>query len=90
LPNYAYSYPNSKPTLGKERKPNPLFTFRSDLYLMIVAVDYSQIEIMIVEDGKNLFENHFQNFIDGVYDEEIERLRRELKPMFEYIGLAKI
>jgi hypothetical protein len=89
LPNYAYSYPNSKPTLGKERKPNPLFNFRSDLYLMIVEPDYSQIEILIVEDCKNLAEEYLQSLIDGYFDEEIERLRKEVKPMFEYIGYAK-
>jgi hypothetical protein len=89
-PNYAYSYPNSKPTIGKQRNPNPLFTFRNDLYLMIIAPDYSQIEILIVEDGKNFAEPYLQNLIDGVFDEEIEGLRKAAKPMFEYIGYAKI
>jgi hypothetical protein len=89
FPVFAYSYPNSNPTIGKDSHPNPLYTFRNDLYLMIVAPDYSQIELLIVEDGKNHFEHHFQNLIDGLYDEVIERLKKEVKPMYEYIGLAK-
>jgi hypothetical protein len=88
-PNYSYSYPNSKPTIGKQRNPNPLFTFKNDLYLMIVAPDYSQIEILIIEDCKNYAEHYLQNLIDGIYDEEIDRLKKEVKPMFEYIGYAK-
>src|ERR1019366_1606758 len=33
-PEIAYSYPNKNPFIGKDKKPNPLFPFRDDLYLM--------------------------------------------------------
>jgi hypothetical protein len=89
FPEFGYSYPNSNPTIGKDNKPNPLYTFRNDLYLMIIAPDYSQIELLIFEGRKNLLEPYLQNLIDGVYDEVIERLKKEVKPMYEYIGLTK-
>ncbi len=86
-PNFAYSYPNKKPFLGKERKPNPLFSFGNDLYLILTDNEYSFFEIFIIEEGRNLAEHYMQLFINGYYEAEIQKLKAEAKPFFNYIEL---
>jgi len=84
---YAYGYPNANPFIGKERKPNPLFPFRNDGYLFIVNADYSQIELLIFQEARNLIHSHYQRLIDGAFDEDLQRCRDEAKPYFNYLGL---
>ena len=83
---YGYGYPNAKPRLSNG-EPNPLYPFKNDGYLFIVNKDYSQIEILILPDGRNLISHYYQHLIDGYFDTELQRLRAEAKPFFEYIGL---
>jgi hypothetical protein len=85
-PNYAYSYPNKKPFIGQKREPNPLFPFGNDLYLILTNKEYSFFEILIIEGGRNLAEHYFQDLINGAFDSEIEKLRAEAKPFFNYFG----
>lgn len=87
FPNFAYSYPNKKPFIGTKRDPNPLYSFGNDLYLIIKSPDYSTFEILIFEGGRNLAEHYLQSLIDGNFDAEIQTLRAEAKPLFEYTGL---
>ena len=47
----------------------------------------TEIEILILPDGRNLISHYYQHLIDGYFDAEIQRLRAEAKPIFEYIGL---
>lgn len=83
---YGYGYPNAKPRLSNG-EPNPLYPFKNDGYLFIINKDYSQIEILILPDGRNLISHYYQHLIDGYFDTELQRLRAEAKPFFEYIGL---
>ena len=87
-PEFAYSYPNKKPFLTN-REPNPLYEFGNDLYLMVKSPDYSSIEVIIIEGGRNLSESHLQGLIDGFYESEINQLRSEAKPLYNYIGYSK-
>jgi hypothetical protein len=82
---YGYGYPNAKPRLSNG-EPNPLHPFKNDGYLFIVNKDYTQIEILILADGRNLISHYYQHLIDGFFDAEIQRLRLEAKPYFEYMG----
>ncbi len=82
---YGYGYPNAKPRLSNG-DPNPLHLFKNDGYLFIVNKDYTEIEILILTDGRNLISHYYQHLIDGYFDAEIQRLRSEAKPYFEYIG----
>jgi hypothetical protein len=54
---------------------------------MLIAPDYSQIEIFIIEDNRNLPDHNLQHLINGDFEAEIQKLRAEAKPFFEYIGL---
>lgn len=85
-PNFAYSYPNKKPFITVKREPNPLFPFGNDLYLIIKSPDYTTIEIFVFEGGRNLAEHYLQSLIDGDFDAEIQKLRDEAKPLFDYSG----
>lgn len=82
---YGYGYPNSKPRLSNG-EVNPLFPYKNDGYLFIVNKDYTQIEILIISDGRNLISHYYQHLIDGGFDTEIELFRNEAKPFHEYIG----
>lgn len=83
---YGYGYPNAKPRLSNG-EPNPIYPFKNDGYLFILNKDYSQIEILIIRDGRNLISHYYQHLIDGHFDTEIQKMRAEARPFFEYIGL---
>ncbi|MCZ2101283.1 MAG: hypothetical protein LC107_07080 [Chitinophagales bacterium] len=82
---YGYGYPNAKPRLSNG-EPNPLHPFKNDGYLFITNKDYTQIEVLIISDGRNLISHYYQHLIDGYFDGEIQRLRADAKPFYEYIG----
>ena len=83
FPEFGYGYPNSKPRLASGL-PNPQFQFRNDGYLFIVNKDYSEIELIVVQDGRNLISSYYQKMIDGGFDLDIERLRSHAKPFYQY------
>ena len=83
---YGYGYPNAKPRLNNG-EPNPLHPFKNDGYLFIINKDYTEIEVLILVDGRNLISHYYQHLIDGFFDTEIQRLRLEAKPFYAYIGL---
>lgn len=85
-PQFGYGYPNAKRLLSNGEE-NPLFNFRNDGYLFILSKDYSEIEILIIQDGRNLISSYYQLLIDGALDNEINELRNEVKPFFNYEGL---
>ncbi len=84
---YGYGSPNKKPFIGKEKKPNPLYKYANDGYLFIVNKDYTEIEILIIVDGRNLLNYYYQNLIDGNFETELNELRANAKPFYNYIGL---
>ena len=65
---FGYGYPNAKMLLSNGSQ-NPLFPFRNDGYLFIVNKDYSEIEILIIPDGRNLISSYYQKLIDGGFDD---------------------
>ncbi len=84
-PQFGYGYPNAKRLLSNGQN-NPQFDFRNDGYLFILNKDYSQIEILVIPDGRNLISSYYQLLIDGGLDEEIKELRKAAKPFFNYEG----
>ncbi len=81
--NIGFGYPNSKRHLSNG-KENPLFTYRNDGYLFLMNKDYSEIEILVIQDGRNIISAHYQTLIDGQYDEILLELRAKAKPFFNY------
>jgi hypothetical protein len=86
-PLVGYGYPNSNPRLGNGNR-NPLFEFRNDGYLFVLNSDYSEIEVLIIKDGRNLIGSYYQMMIDGAFDEQLQKLRGQAEPFFLYEGLG--
>ncbi len=83
FPEIGYGYPNAKRLLGNG-KLNPLFKNRNDGYLFLMNYDYSEIELFIIPDGRNLINLYYQKMIDGDFDQEIKKLRNQARPFFNY------
>ncbi|MBK6362023.1 MAG: hypothetical protein IPF52_00445 [Saprospiraceae bacterium] len=67
---------------------NPLFEFRNDGYLFLINQDYSEIELLIISDGRNLISSYYQKLIDGGFDDELKNLRQQAKDFYKYEGLV--
>jgi len=86
-PEIGYGYPNANRLL-KNGSKNPLFEFRNDGYLFILNKDYSEIEVLIILDGRNLISSYYQKLIDGGFDDEVRQLRQQAKVFYQYDGLV--
>lgn len=86
-PLFAFGYPNPKKFISKDKKPNPLFEFRNDLYLFIINTDFTEIEVLIIPNNRHLANQHYQRLIDNEYSDILESLRKKYKPYFPYLGL---
>ena len=73
-PNFAYGYPDK----------NKQCIYSNDGYLFKINEDYSLIELFIVPNGRNHIQGYLNEMIDGTFDDDIERLRQEAKPFFNY------
>ena len=83
FPEYGYGYPNAKRLLANGCI-NPQFDFRNDGYLFVLNKDYSEIELLIIPDGRNLISGYYQRLIDGDFDSELKSLRNQARPFFYY------
>lgn len=82
-PEIGYGYPNANRLLSNGSL-NPLFEFRNDGYLFLINRDYSEIELLIIPDGRNLISSYYQKMIDGGFDDEIRQLRQQAKAFYNY------
>lgn len=83
FPEIGYGYPNANRLL-KDGSQNPLFEFRNDGYLFLMNKDYSEIEILVIPDGRNLISSYYQKLIDGGFDDDIQALRHQAKTFYHY------
>jgi len=86
-PEIGYGYPNPNRLLSNGNK-NPLFDFRNDGYLFLINKDYSEMELLIIPDGRNLISSYYQKMIDGGFDDEVRQLRQQAKVFYQYSGLC--
>jgi len=82
-PEIGYGYPNANRLLSNDSL-NPLFEFRNDGYLFLINRDYSEIELLVIPDGRNLIGSYYQKMIDGGFDDEVRQLRQQAKAFFNY------
>jgi hypothetical protein len=82
-PEIGYGYPNANRLLSNG-SPNPLFDFRNDGYLFLMNKDYSEIELLIIPDGRNLISSYYQKLIDNGFDEELKKFRQNSQIFFNY------
>ncbi|WP_187262632.1 hypothetical protein [Pontibacter beigongshangensis] len=83
FPEYGYGYPNANRLLSN-REPNPLFPFRNDCYLFIANADLTRVEVLVFINGRNLVTAYYPNLIDGHLDKELQSLRAQAKPFYNY------
>lgn len=86
FPEIGYGYPNANRLL-KDGSQNPLFQFRNDGYLFLLNQDYTEIELFVIPDGRNLISSYYQKMIDGGFDDDVKRLREQAKVFYSYDGL---
>jgi hypothetical protein len=87
FPQYGYGYPYSERFMGNGSE-NPLYHFRNDGYLIIMDDDRSELELIVIPDSRNMISSHYSLLLDGELDGEIDHLRMEAKPFYEY-GYSK-
>lgn len=84
-PEYGYGNPPYSQMLGKNRnKPNPLFIYRNDLYLFVLKPDYSEVELIIIPEQKNLWNTYYFKLIQGELDEILQELRKKAVVFYDY------
>lgn len=83
-PQFAFGSPNSKEQL-KNGEKNPMALYKSDGYLFILSNDFSEIEVLILPSCAHLIELLFQQLLDGSFEEQIESMRSQAKPFFNYM-----
>lgn len=86
FPEIGYGYPNANRMLTNANI-NPQFEFRNDGYLFLMNTDYSEIELLVIPDGRNLITSYYQRMIDGDFDAEVKMLRDQARPFCRYDGL---
>jgi len=86
-PDIGYGYPNSKTSLSNG-SPNPLFRFGNDGYIFLLNPDLSEVEIIVIQEGRNLITSYYQKMIDGGLEDELRNLRQRAKPFFNYEGFV--
>ncbi|MHC1774014.1 MAG: hypothetical protein AB9834_01250 [Lentimicrobium sp.] len=86
-PGIGYGYPNANRLLSNG-SINPLFQFRNDGYLFLLNRDYSEIELLVIPDGRNLISSYYQKMIDRGFDDEVRELRNQAKPFYRYDGFV--
>nr|WP_299424051.1 hypothetical protein [uncultured Emticicia sp.] len=80
---FSYGYPNARTKL-RDGSENPLLPFRFDGYLFLTDKELKRIELFIVVGGKNCIREFYCHLLDGELDSEINRLRAEARPYFNY------
>jgi hypothetical protein len=80
----GYGYPPDTKTL-KGGKENVFFDNRADGYLFLANKDFSQIEILIIPNGKHIVQGVAKQLADGKLNEILQQFRAEAKPIFQYL-----
>ena len=57
-PQFAYGYPNGNRELSNG-SVNPFLDYRYDGYLFIINTELTEIELLIIHDGRNLISSYY-------------------------------
>ena len=81
--NIGYGYPNPKYRLSNSQL-NPLYKNRNDGYIFIHNEEYSEVELLVFPDKKDLIDSIYNHIIDGHYDEQLEYIQVGAKVFYDY------
>ena len=83
LTGYAYGYPLSTATYGKNEKPNPFYEYSKDGFLFKVcqndpnSVKPTQIELIVLDNAKPLIASYCKMLQQGGFDEALQLMRKQ-------------
>lgn len=80
---FGYGEPNDNKTL-KSGEPNPMLLFCEDGYLFIINPDFTEVEILIISKGRYLIHGYTKMLASGAYNEALQAMREQAKPIFNY------
>lgn len=90
LSGFAYGYPNTAKTYGKDKKPNPFAGNKADAFLFVIHKDGQAVteagqvcpgcmELIVIKDGQRSVYAHAGRLKSGDYDEALATLREQAK-----------
>jgi len=80
---YGFGEPNKNETM-KNGDPNPMLPFADDGYLFLTNPGFTEVEILIISKGRYLIQGYLKMLTNGVYDEALQAMREQAKPIFNY------
>ncbi len=80
---YGFGEPN-KNAKKKNGDPNPMLPYADDGYLFIANPDFTEIEILIISKGRYLIQGYLKMLALGAYEEALQAMREQAKPIFNY------
>jgi hypothetical protein len=94
LSGFCSGYPSTKELFDNKKKtPNPFYENRNDAFLFIIHWDKDKqepiptptaIEMIVLQDTKVLIDAYRKQLMLGGFDEELNSLRGQAKPIFKY------
>lgn len=87
--NVYYGNPNGSLKLKSAEgdKLNPSFEFRNDLFMMLTNNEHTEIEIFVFPNSIQKAIDYAEAFINGEFEDEVNKHRETAKPFFNYKGL---
>ena len=83
MSQYASGEASMQPIL-KGGVENPFFDCRNDGYLFLISPDEQKIEVLIIENGRLLIDSYRKQLYLGGFDEVLQSLQEQAKPIFNY------
>jgi len=80
---YGFGEPNRNKVL-KNGQTNPMHSYSNDGYLFIIKPDFTEIEILIISNGRYLIQGYLKELANGKYNEALEMMRKQAKPIYNY------
>ena len=80
---FGYGEPN-KNAMMKNGNLNPMLPYSEDGYLFISNPGFTVIEILIITKGRYLLQGYLKMLENGAYEEALQAMREQAKPIFNY------
>ncbi|MDR1348370.1 MAG: hypothetical protein LBJ63_08120 [Prevotellaceae bacterium] len=71
-------------TIKQVERPNPFYEYNKDGFLFIAKPDFSELEIIIVPNGRYIIQSIGKEYADGKMDDVLTALRQAAQPIFHY------
>jgi hypothetical protein len=69
-------------TINQKQKPNHFFNYKNDGFVFLIKNDWSEIEIIVISNGKNIIQSVAKKVADKEFEDELTALRIIAMPIF--------